>query len=269
MRVPFRRGTPKKILGLFMIAVGLASTEACAQPEQRLAEAIERLVTAGNYTWRETRTMEGPDTQVFPYAFGRTSVGGLSLATLARHNNARAAFRNRETAIQIGRQWRRMDSLSNEEIRQALGVPFIGGNLFDIIRATQHTCHHEILHVIREIGVNVREENGAIVGDLGRGGLAEAAVETLIRRGVFTPPNQGTRPPPGTRAEFRVTLDGADISRLTIDLVRPAKHLRGPKAGEPYLWRRTYVTDISEIGRSEVSVIPELRGLFRAVAPAP
>lgn len=271
-------------LGLGLLA-GIGSAR--AQPEADLREAIDSLLTAGNYTWEEKRDLyrgsalsTGPGARRPIFGTGETAVDGFTVARIQRRN---IVFHGAEAAMELSAGWRHANDLDAEDLRE-LGF-FRAGTAQSDRRARSYTrpFAHEILQIILRYGIKLQKQGPAIIGEIDGRRVSLSVLENHLRSGsplvqtraatmmgvpipgappVEVSPRGSPWPKNDENAEFVVWLDRKDVTEVTIEFVRMAVFVNEPvpKAAEPT--RRVYTTKISKIGTTDVKVDPLARALF-------
>jgi hypothetical protein len=252
---------------------------------EALRKAVDALWKAGSYSWRESRDFRFNDrgAGATPYGFGRTTIGGYTVATVYLRENRRAVFLGLMTAFETPEGWRRFDEMSDVELQWLYGRerPLPPLPRPDMKRQFQHTAVHDVLRLLLQLATNVREENGEIVGELMPGSDGEGFWD-YIRNGRELPQFSGIRrnpltgvviqlPGPPSRyrefdGRFTVRLDEGAISRLTIAFTATSSARTGANAGSERHQREVFTVDVQEIGTSKVDIAPEVMALFAGTA---
>lgn len=259
------------LLALWLAVVNALS----AQPAQALRVAGEQLFSAGSYSWRESRQNNFNDRKsAKPYGFGRTVIDGFTIATIIEPHNMRAVFHGPRTAFETRAGWRRTIDFTNDEIMEVFNLPASAlerSSTAARYRNYTHAMFHEILRLLFQDATNIREEDGAIVGN-----IANRDFELYVSSGI--PPrtrvspfglNRATPPrfPPGMTggASFRVWLVEGKISKCMLDFSMAGTLTQGAYAGKEFASQRVFTYEILEIGTTRVDIGPEIAAVFNDV----
>lgn len=256
-----------------MLLCSAVARAASASPAEELREAVDRLISAGNYTWEE-KTQEIPDGGRLPRprvtARGETIIDGFTRAQIRR---AAAVLWKEEAAYAVAGGWRHRHDLSTRESNELREKGVSARHV--------HPLPHEALTVLWAGTRDVRKEPNGWGGEIVASLLHPEDLEGYLKSGkpIPTPPttqnrlglpvpvkSAGTRPTaprirPDLRARYFVYATAGVIERLEVEFLHPSA------ASGPGPWK--YIVEFSAVGRTKVDVPPEARALFPSAPPSP
>jgi hypothetical protein len=242
------------------------------QPAQVLKDAMVELVVAGNYTWEQFHETDINGRRLAEKSWGKTVVDGYTVATIA---GLPAIFSGNDSVVELKSGWRHLHDLNADEflqVRRALGVDRLGTN-FEAARKFEYAPIHDLLRAVAAAAFEVWQQDGVIKGEvpyefdrhLSTGTLPSGtplrSVLGLPRRaaGSGGAARGSTSQPNGA---LSVWIKDGNIAKVSVEFARTLTSQSGPRKGEHMAVTRTYVFEISKVGRTVLDVPPEAKALF-------
>jgi hypothetical protein len=259
---------------LLAVVQRMTADEAAARS---LADALEQLNRAGNYSWRDWKyAVPKPNEKpvLKDSAEGRTVISatrGYTFAKLAELGSVQVAFLERAAAFETEAGWRRAGRMKAEEVDAFFPqfVPLLSSrSRMGWVASIRRIPVHRLLQAATSHAMSVRWEKNNVAIDLGPAISADIFNAAQSRpAGVDSAFSafRGDDPERTVAAICRVTITDRKLSRVTFDF-DPDKMTDGSREtlrGLPTI----IVTDIFDIGATQVVVPPELAALFRDVPP--